>query len=188
MTRDYLFGKGRPALIDRPAPGALPGVLPFTLNWTGVIVAGLWGTLVMTLTMYYVPPVMGLPPMDIGIMLGTMFLPQYTATARGVGLGLHVANGIIFVLAYAGILLALRVQSTAWTGVVLGVLLWLGGAMLLLDPIMQMNPLVQSGEMTNPGYFMLNVGMGWKPAMFSFVTHLVYGLTVGFLYRHRART
>ncbi|MGH2403724.1 MAG: DUF6789 family protein [bacterium] len=158
------------------------------MNWPAAITAGIWGTVVMTLTMYYVPPVIGLPPMDIGTMLGTMFLPHDEATALGVGLGLHFVNGIIFVLAYAGVLLALRVQSTAWRGAVLGVILWLAGAMLLLDPIMEMHPLVQSGEMTNPGYFMLNMGMGWKPAMFSLVTHLVYGLIAGFLYRHHART
>lgn len=187
MARDYTLRKDRAAAFQEAVPAAVPVAHLYALNWAGAIAAGIWGTFVMALMMYYVPPLMDMPPMDIGTMLGTMFLPQDKAAAFWIGLGVHFMNGTIFALAYAAILLALRTQSTAGTGVGLGLATWLGGAMLLLVPILEIHPLVQSGEMKNPGYFMLDMGMGWTPALLSLATHLVYGVIVGLLYKHHIR-
>jgi len=43
------------------------------VNVSNAIKAGFWGTVVMTIMMYGLPPLMGLPPMDIMAALGSVF-------------------------------------------------------------------------------------------------------------------
>ena len=40
------------------------------INFSSAVKAGLWGTLVMTIMMYGLPPMMGLPAMDIMAWIG----------------------------------------------------------------------------------------------------------------------
>ena len=70
------------------------------------------------------------------------------------------------------------------TGLWLGLALWL--LLMFTLPIMfSGDPAVRSGQMPNPGVFLLNTGMGWTPALFILLDHLVYGMLVGILYKHR---
>jgi uncharacterized membrane protein YagU involved in acid resistance len=165
--------------------GVLPEVQPYALNWGLACAAGFVATIVITLMMYFVPPMIGMPPMDIGKMLGTMLLPQDGTAAFWVGMLWHFINGIVFVLIYAGVLLALRKQSTAGSGAVFGIVLWLL-AMTMMPAMLSMHPLVRAGEMQNPGVFMLKMG-GWTPAIFDLVGHLVYGVIAGLIYKHAHR-
>jgi len=101
-----------------------------------------------------------------------------------VGTVWHFLNGIAFVLVYAKILITLRKQSTVSTGLCLGCALWIV-LMLTLPVLFSADPAVRSGELPNPGMFLLHTGMGWTPAFFVLLDHLVYGLLVGIIYKHR---
>lgn len=162
-------------------------VQSYALNTTRIIAAGIAATAAMTLMMYYGPPMVGMPPGDIGTILGTMLLPNNPGQALWIGLIMHLANGIIFAAIYAAVLLSLRQQSGGGTGAIFGVLLWLIEPMLLLPIILTMHPLVKTGRISHPGFFSLNLGMGWTPAAFSLATHLVYGVLVGLFYKHPVR-
>jgi hypothetical protein len=48
------------------------------MGWTGIIVAGLAATSVLTVLMY-ASPMMGMPKMGIAQMIGSMVLPQASA-------------------------------------------------------------------------------------------------------------
>jgi hypothetical protein len=114
----------------------------------------------------------------------TLIAPMDRPTALLVGTVWHCLNGIAFAAIYARILIALRKQSTVGTGFLLGVALWI--LLMLTMPILfNADPPVRSGEMPNPGVFLLHTGMGWTPAFFVLLDHLVYGLLVGVIYRHR---
>ena len=69
------------------------------MNIFGAIIAGLLGTLVMTLLMVMAPR-MGMPKMDIIGMLGTMFTAS-EGTARVLGALAHFMMGVIFAIIYA---------------------------------------------------------------------------------------
>jgi hypothetical protein len=101
-----------------------------------------------------------------------------------VGTVWHCLNGIAFAAIYARILIAFRKQSTVGTGFLLGIALWIL-LMLALPILFNADPPVRSGEMPNPGVFLLHTGLGWTPAFFVLLDHLVYGLLVGVIYRHR---
>ena len=81
-------------------------------------------------------------------------------------------------------LLALRKQSSVAWGVLLGLGVWLA-AMLLSPLIAALHPLVGAGHTSNPGAFLLALGKGWTPALFSLLDHLRYGTLVGAIYKHR---
>lgn len=170
----------------RPRAGETPGAVatqPYALNWGSAVAAGFLGTVAITLMMYFIPPRMGMPPMDIGTMLGTMLMPQGGSMAFWLGMVWHFVNGIVFTIAYAAILLAFRKQSTWATGVGFGVVLWLL-AMMIMPMMLSMHLLVRAGSMDNPGPFMLRMGKGWMPAMFDLVAHLVYAVIAGAIYKH----
>lgn len=114
----------------------------------------------------------------------TLITPLDQSTALLVGTAWHVLNGIAFVVVYAKILIALRKQSTVSTGVWLGLTLWIL-LMLMLPILFSLDPSVRSGQLPNPGVFLLHTGMGWTPAFFVLLDHLVYGLLVGIIYKHR---
>src|SRR3970040_1743297 len=81
------------------------------MNIIGSIIAGLLGTLVMTLLMY-MAPLMGMPKMDIIGMLGTMFTGS-EGTARMLGTLAHFMMGVIFAIIYA-LLWSVGIGSPTW--------------------------------------------------------------------------
>ncbi len=114
----------------------------------------------------------------------TVIAPMDRPAALLVGTVWHCLNGIAFAAVYARTLIALRKQSTVGTGFLLGVALWII-LMFTLPILFSADPPVRSGELPNPGVFLLHTGMGWTPAFFVLLDHLVYGLLVGVIYRHR---
>jgi hypothetical protein len=69
------------------------------LNVSKAIKAGFWGTVVMTIMMYGLPPLMGLPPMDIMAALGSVF--PFKISPYVPGSLAHVGFGIVLGLIYA---------------------------------------------------------------------------------------
>ena len=67
------------------------------MNILGAIVAGIAGTLVMTMVMVMAPK-MGMPKMDIVGMLGSMFSSEGN---RSLGMVMHLMMGVVFAVIYA---------------------------------------------------------------------------------------
>jgi uncharacterized membrane protein YagU involved in acid resistance len=88
------------------------------MDFISAIIAGLVGTLVMTILMY-LAPLMGMPKMDIIGMLGTMFSTN-RGTARIIGIIVHFMMGAVFGIIYA-FLWSLGIGSPTWVwGLIFG--------------------------------------------------------------------
>jgi hypothetical protein len=149
------------------------------LNWPSVVLAALVAASAITVYMMCIPRLLGVEQMDIGIPVGRMADPSGGPVALLARLAWHLGNGMVYVFAYAAILGYFRKQSTAWTGSVFGVTLWLAGPMLLVPILLNLHPGIRSGALTNPGVFMLALGLGWKPALIDLGAHLTHGILVG---------
>jgi uncharacterized membrane protein YagU involved in acid resistance len=129
------------------------------LNWTRGIVGGLVGTAVMTGLMM-MAPAMGLPPMNIGAMLGSVMGGSVI-----LGWVAHFAMGTVLALVYAA-LFAPRLPGPGFVrGALYGLAPWLV-AQLVVMPMM------------GAGVF----GGSFGTAFGSLMGHLVYGAVVGSIY------
>ncbi len=129
------------------------------LNLARAVLAGLAGTAVMTMLMLLTPR-MGMPPMNIGAMLGSVM-------GGNVALGwvAHFMIGTILALGYAVVFAARIPGAPAVRGVIFGLLPWLM-AQLVVMPMMGMG--LFSGSMLAAGG--------------SLMGHLVYGSVAGQIY------
>jgi hypothetical protein len=161
--------------------------IQFAINWSRAALAAIVAASAITLYMMFVPRLLGIEQMDIGITIGNMVDPS-----GGIGFFLarvawHVGNGILYVFPYAFILFRLKKQSTVWTGIPFGMFLWLVGPMLLIPLRLNVNPLVQAAHLTHPGVFMLSLGLGLYPAVVDLGAHLIHGMLAGLVYKHWTR-
>lgn len=130
-------------------------------NLLKAILGGFVGTVVMTLMMYFVAPMMLGAPMDIAAMLGSVLGGSWT-----MGMLMHFVNGsVIFSLIYAyGLYRGLPgepwLKGTTW-----GVILWLLSQVLVMP-------------MMGAGFFSAKTG-GLMAVMASLIGHVVYGVLLG---------
>ncbi len=126
------------------------------------VLGGFAGTVVMTLMMYFVSPMMGVK-MDIAASLGGMLGGSWI-----LGMMMHFVNGtIIFPLIYAFLLFRLLPGSPLARGVSWGVILW------ILAQVMVM-------PMMGGGFFSSKMG-GMMAVMGSLMGHVVYGGLLGWI-------
>jgi hypothetical protein len=129
-------------------------------NIAKTIAGGFAGTLVMTMMMYLVAPMMGLD-MDIAAMLGGTLGIGWTG-----GMLMHFTNGtIIFPLIYALALYGRLPGNPALKGTTWGVILWLVAQVVVMP-------------MMGAGMFSAAVG-GMMAAAGSLVGHVIYGAVLG---------
>ncbi len=129
------------------------------LNWTRAVVAGLFGTAVMTLLML-MAPAMGLPPMNIGSMLGSVM-----GGSLFLGWMAHLVIGTVLAIGYAA-LFAARLPGPGFVrGALYGLAPWIV-AQLVVMPMM------------GTGVF----GGSFGAAFGSLMGHLVYGAVLGAVY------
>jgi uncharacterized membrane protein YagU involved in acid resistance len=142
----------------------------------GAIVAGLVGTVVITMVMKMAPQ-MGMPKMDMVGMLGSMFNPQGNRT---VGLAIHLMMGVVFAIIYALLWNAgVGTVGLLW-GAVFGVGHWLvAGAMMAGMPMMHAG--IKADTVEAPGIFMLRKG-GIMAFMGGLIGHVIFGLVVALVY------
>jgi len=157
----------------------------YVFHWPSVVLAALLAASAITIYMMFIPRLLGIKQMDIGISVGRMADPTGGARALLGRLAWHLGNGVVYVFVYAAILVRFQEQSTARTGAVFGVVLWLVGPMLLVPMVLNFHPSVRSGALTNPGIFMLALGLGCKPALIDLGAHLTHGVLVGVISKHR---
>lgn len=146
------------------------------MNIFGAVLAGIIGTIVITMVMAMAPK-MGMPKMDMVGMLGAMFSPEGNRT---LGLGIHLMMGVVFAIVYA-LLWSLGVGSLGllW-GAIFGIGHWLvAGAMMGGMPMMHAG--IKAGTIQAPGVFMLQNG-GMMAFMGGLMGHVIFGLVVALVY------
>jgi hypothetical protein len=125
------------------------------------IAGGFIGTVMFTLMMRFVAPMMGVR-MDIVAKLGEM-----THTGMPGGLFMHFLNGtVIFPLVYVYLLYRFLPGAPWQKGLLWGVILWLGVEIVMMP-------------MMGGGIFGTQMGGGMKAVMAALVGHLVYGAVFG---------
>lgn len=140
------------------------------VNIGKVVLGGFAGTVVITIMMYVVSPMMMGMRMDIADMLGSMLGIGWT-----MGMIMHFVNGtIIFPAVYAFVLYGWLPGSPAVKGATWGAILW------LLAQIMVM-------PMAGAGFFSSAMG-GMMAVVGSLVGHLLYGALLGVIAGDVART
>ncbi|RME08085.1 MAG: hypothetical protein D6803_02145 [Anaerolineae bacterium] len=141
----------------------------------GAIVAGLVGTVVITLIMAMAPK-MGMPKMDMVGMLGSMFGGEN----RALGLVIHLMMGAIFALIYAYLWSAGVGSVSVGSGAVFGIVHWLIVG-LIMGGMPMMHAGIKSGAVEAPGVYVLKSG-GVMAFMGGLVGHIIFGIVVALVY------
>jgi hypothetical protein len=132
-------------------------------NLTKAIVGGVAGTVVMSLMMRFVAPMMLGHPMDIAGMLANMM-----GGVWAVGMAAHLMNGVvIFPLVYAFIVFRYLPGPPLLRGVIWGAVLWAVAETMVMP-------------MAGAGFFSSEIG-GAKAVMAALMGHLVYGALLGYI-------
>ena len=146
------------------------------MNIIGAIIAGIVGTLVITMVMEMAPK-MGMPKMDMVGMLGAMFSPE---SNRTLGMAIHLMMGVVFAIIYALLWnLGIGSQGLLW-GAIFGIGHWLiAGSMMAGMPMMHAG--IKAGVIEAPGIFMFKNG-GIMAFMGGLMGHIIFGLVVALVY------
>lgn len=146
------------------------------MNIIGAVIAGIVGTIVITIVMNMAPK-MGMPKMDIVGMLGAMFSPEGNQT---LGMAIHLMMGVVFAIIYALLWnLGIGTLGLLW-GAIFGIGHWLiAGIMMGGMPMMHAG--IKAGAIKAPGVFMLNSG-GLMAFMGGLMGHIIFGLAVALVY------
>ena len=137
------------------------------MNYVAVIIAGLAGTVAMTILMY-LAPLMGMPKLDIIAMLGTMFTSNNTVSTI-IGVMAHFMMGVVFAFIYV-LLWSFGIGSPTWMwGLIFGAV---HGLMVYL--IMPMINRMHTHPVEMEG--------GTKLAVGKLMVHMLYGLVVALVY------
>ena len=146
------------------------------MNILGAIIAGLAGTVVLTMMMR-MGPSMGMPKMDMVGILGAMFSKE---SNRGLGLAMHMMMGAVFGVVYA-LLWSSGIGSVGIvSGLIFGIVHWLiVGAMMGGMPMMHVG--MKAGSIAVPGVYMTNKG-GAKSFMGGMMGHILFGITTAIVY------
>jgi hypothetical protein len=121
-------------------------------------------------------------PIQLEMLLGTMFGWAPSPAAFALGLAVHLAIGGAFGLLYGWLMETVWDHGGAFMGMILGVLhASLIGMVVGLTP--QWHPLVP-GRIPDPGPYFANLGVAGVLCFFAM--HVVYGAIVGHGYGHVA--
>ncbi len=146
------------------------------MNIIGAIVAGVVGTIVLSMIML-MAPMMGMPKMAIWEMLGSMFSKDGNNV---LGWAMHFMMGVIFAIIYAA-LWAFGIGSAIWaSGLVFGAGHWLIAG-LMMGGVPMMHAGVKAGTVKAPGLYMTANG-GMMSFAGGLIGHVVYGLVVALVY------
>ena len=132
-------------------------------NLTKAVLGGLAGTVMMTMMMRFVAPLMLGHPMDIAGMLANMM-----GGVRAVGMAAHLMNGVvIFPLVYTFLVFRYLPGPPLLRGVIWGAVLWVVAEAMIMP-------------MAGAGFFSSEIG-GTKAAAAALMGHLAYGALLGYI-------
>ena len=132
-------------------------------NIQKVVIAGVAGTVAMTVIML-IGPMMGMPKMDMGEMLGTM--NPMVSMPYFMGWVMHFIIGTILTYIYAAFLID-KLPADGWQR----------GALYSVIPFLIMHAML--GPMMGMGFFS---GGDMMAIVGSLIAHLAYGSVMGFVY------
>lgn len=153
------------------------------IMWSQAILAGIFGTALMTLAIY-AGKIMGLRS-DMVEILGLAFVrPEKRRRVYAVGLIVHFGFGVIFGIVYALLLTAVGVATVvgaaaAW-GAVFGAMhgLVVGAGLGALPAV---HPRMGNGQvLQEPGFFGRHIGVGMPVALIWL--HVIYGVAAAVVY------
>lgn len=140
------------------------------------VTAGLIGAVAMTVITWMGRIFMGMP-VNMEMMLGTMFGLPPAMAAWVIGFAMHLMAGAVFALIYAAIFEYVT-HRAGWgigAGIGVGHTIFSG---FMMGAVPMMHPLIPE-QMPAPGMFMVNVPMG---VIAFFMLHIIYGAIVGGMY------
>lgn len=154
------------------------------MDWTGWAVFGVVATGLLTAVLS-LSQLAGWTRMDLPMLLGTVFTAD-PDRARAIGFGVHIINGQVFALVYAGAFAA--AGHSGWLfGAGLGLLHALVALAVLVPALPAVHPRmasVRAGPATGavlepPGPLVLNYGR--QTALVTIAAHVGYGALLGAL-------
>ncbi len=130
---------------------------------TQAVIGGLAGTILMTLLMYYVAPLMMSGPMDIATMLGDMM----GMGARGGMLAIFLLGAVALPAVFGMVLWDKLPGGSGWMkGLVFGIALWVIAQLVMMP-------------MAGAGIFSANHLEPMMAVIVSLMAHAVYGMVLG---------
>jgi hypothetical protein len=146
------------------------------MNVLGAIVAGLVGTIVISMVMAMAPR-MGMPKMDMVGTLGSMLSKDGNRT---LGWIIHLMMGSIFAIIYAALWSIGIGAVNVVTGALFGIVHWLIAG-LVMGGMPMMHAGIKAGTVKAPGVYMLSNG-GAMAFMGGLIGHVIYGVVVALVY------
>jgi hypothetical protein len=137
------------------------------MNTTKVITAGIAATAVMSIVAVMVAPMMGMPKMDFGTMLGTnnpMMAMPYMA-----GWIIHFVVGIVLTVIYASIFLNKLSGSYTVRGIIFAMIPFIIAQSMMM-------PMMGNGFWSSASEVQMMAIMG------SLIGHIVFGAVLGTVY------
>jgi hypothetical protein len=152
------------------------------VDWAGWATFGFVATVILTAIMV-ASQLMGLSRMDLPLMLGTLVVED-PDRARVVGFLIHLVNGQVFALLYAGAF-ALLGRATWWLGALFGLIHGFVALTVILPLLPGIHPRMASERsgpdlhavLEPPGPFGLNYGR--QTLAFTVAAHVAYGALLG---------
>lgn len=139
------------------------------VNLKNVLVSGIVATAAMTMLML-VAPMMGMPKMNIGKMLGSMM-----GNNEVLGWMAHFMIGLVLAFMYAAIFYK-KFSSKGWlNGVLYSVIPFLAAQLMVMPMMMVMKGMSFSSGIFSGSFIM---------AMGSFMGHIVFGFVLGTIYKN----
>ncbi|MFN2545135.1 MAG: hypothetical protein ABR600_11305 [Actinomycetota bacterium] len=156
------------------------------MDWTGLVVGALVGTLVMT-TLMEGGQFLRLTRMSLPFMLGTLFTEDRT-WAKVWGFVLHFLNGIGFALGY-GLFFEVVGRSDWWVGALAGALHAVFVLAVVIPVLPDIHPRMASEDegpdptpmLQPPGFLALNYGP--QTPFGTLIGHIAYGAVLASFYR-----
>jgi hypothetical protein len=152
------------------------------MDWAGWATFGFVATVVLTGIMVGAQ-LSGLSRMDIPMMLGTI-LVESPDRARLIGFVVHLVNGQVFALLYAGAF-ALIGTATWWLGAIFGAVHGVAALTLIIPILPGVHPRMAS-ERTGPELRavleppgLLGLNYGAQTPAFALAAHIAYGTLLG---------
>jgi hypothetical protein len=152
------------------------------MDWAGWATFGFVATVILTGIMV-AGQLLGFSRMDLPFMLGTI-LVEDTDRARVLGFLIHLVNGQVFALLYAGAF-ALIGRASWWLGALFGLAHGLAALTVIVPLLPGIHPRMASERsgpelhtvLEPPGPFGLNYGR--EAALFTLAAHVAYGAILG---------